>query len=57
MFLPICSTDCTIPIGMLNSTCQNRDIRLVSCRWVTFMNTKRTKLHNMNFMTSFKAEI
>ena len=29
-FSPICSTDCTLQSGILNSTCKNRDIRLVS---------------------------
>ena len=29
-------TDYTLQIGILNTTCQNRDIRLVLCRWVTF---------------------
>ena len=36
-FPPICSTDCTLQSGILNSTCKNRDIRLVSSRWVTFV--------------------
>ena len=36
-FSPICSTDCTLQSGILNSTCKNRDIRLVSSRWVTLM--------------------
>ena len=35
-FSPNCSTDCALQNGFLNSTCKNRDLRLVLCRWVTY---------------------
>ena len=31
-FSPMCSTDCTLQSGILNSTCKKCDIRLVLCR-------------------------
>ena len=38
-FSPNCSTDCALQNGFLNFTCKNRDLRLVLCRWVTFIHT------------------
>ena len=36
-FSPICSTDCTLQRGILNSTCKYCDVRLVLCRYITNM--------------------
>ena len=56
-FSQICSTDCTLQIAILNTTCKNRDIRLVSCRWVTFMPLIGTKLLNYTFLARSKPQI
>ena len=53
-FSPICSTDCTLQSGILNSTCKNRDIRLVSRRWVTY-NLRQHKLKVKIYMTELES--
>ena len=56
-FSPICSTDCTLQSGILNSTCKNRDIRLVSSRWVTLMQQLNKTKYIESKMTVSKIQI